>query len=104
MMAVWFMASAIAHYIGGMIAGLAGTETVGGEVTDPAAALQASMTTFNAIGWWGVGIGVAFIIASFFIAKWSNGVNDPSNHPGPSLTDRGGEDGNVARPSASTIG
>ena len=104
MMAVWFMASAIAHYVGGMIAGMAGTETVGGEVTDPAAALATSMDIFNRLGWWGVGIGVGFIVASFFIAKWSNGVNDPNNHPGPSVTEGGHEDGNVARPGASTTG
>ncbi|HYD28175.1 oligopeptide:H+ symporter [Brevundimonas sp.] len=104
MMAVWFMASSIAHFLGGIIAATAGTNTVGGEVTDPQAALQSSLSTFNSIGWVGVGIGVAFILASFFIAKWSNGVNDPDNHPGPTLTDRGGEDGNVARPGTSTLG
>jgi POT family proton-dependent oligopeptide transporter len=104
MMAVWFMASAIAHYVGGMIAGLAGAETVGGQVTDPGAALQTSMDVFNRLGWWGVGIGLGFIVASFFIAKWSNGVNDPNNHPGPSVTDGGREDGNVARPADSTAG
>src|SRR5690606_19681859 len=43
MMAVWFMASAIAHFLGGIIAGMAGTETVGGEVTDPGAALATSL-------------------------------------------------------------
>ncbi|MDP3321341.1 MAG: hypothetical protein Q8S58_19635, partial [Bosea sp. (in: a-proteobacteria)] len=32
MMAVWFLASSIAQYVGGWIAGLAGTETVGGQV------------------------------------------------------------------------
>jgi POT family proton-dependent oligopeptide transporter len=104
MMAVWFMASAIAHFAGGIIAGAAGTETVGGQVLDPAAALNSSLASFNALGWWGVGIGVAFIAASFFIAKWSNGVNDPDNHPGPALTDRGQEDGNVANPGSSTVG
>ena len=104
MMAVWFMASSIAHFIAGEIAKRAGTETVGGQVTDPRAALDASMNTFNLIGWWGVGIGVAFLVASLFIAKWSNGVNDPNNHPGPSVTDRGHEDGNVAQPHQSTNG
>ena len=98
------MASAIAHYLGGIIAGLAGTETVGGQVTNPEAALNSSLESFNTIGWVGVGIGVAFILASFFIAKWSNGVNEPGNHPGPTLTDGGKEDGNVAQPGQSTVG
>ena len=104
MMAVWFMASAIAHFLGGEIAKLAGTATVGGEVADPEAALQTSLQTFNLIGLWGVGIGIAFIVLSFFISKWSNGVNEPGNHPGPTVTDAGREDGNVAKPSATTTG
>ena len=104
MMAVWFMASAIAHFLGGEIAKLAGTDTVGGEVANPEAALQTSLQTFNLIGLWGVGIGVAFIVLSFFISKWSNGVNEPGNHPGPTVTDAGREDGNVARPGATTTG
>ncbi|MFC5344050.1 peptide MFS transporter [Brevundimonas staleyi] len=104
MMAVWFMASAIAHFLGGEIAKLAGTDTVGGHVADPEAALQTSLQTFNLIGLWGVGIGIGFIIISFFISKWSNGVNEPGNHPGPDLTDGGREDGNVARPNATTTG
>ncbi|RZJ37409.1 MAG: MFS transporter, partial [Brevundimonas sp.] len=104
MMAVWFMASSIAHFVGGIIAGMAGTETVGGQVTNPEAALQTSLDSFNTIGLWGVGIGVFFILISFFISKWSNGVNEPGNHSGPSLTDAGREDGNVANPSATTTG
>jgi POT family proton-dependent oligopeptide transporter len=104
MMAVWFMASSIAHFLGGEIAKLAGTDTVGGEVANPEAALQTSLQTFNLIGLWGVGIGIGFIVISFFIAKWSNGVNEPGNHPGPDLTDAGREDGNVARPNATTTG
>jgi proton-dependent oligopeptide transporter, POT family len=103
MMAVWFMASSIAHFVGGIIAAAAGTETVGGQVTNPEAALQTSLDTFNMIGLWGVGIGIGFILISFFIKKWSHGVNDPDNHPGPTLTDRGQEDGNVARPQTTTL-
>jgi POT family proton-dependent oligopeptide transporter len=80
MMAVWFLASSIAHFVGGIIAGLAGTETVGGEVTNPEAALSSSLASFNVIGLWGVGIGIGFIVLSFFISKWSNGVNNADNH------------------------
>lgn len=104
MMAVWFMASAIAHFIGGEIAKLAGTETVGGQVTNPEAALQSSLDTFHMIGLWGVGIGVGFILISFLIGKWTHEGKDGDNHPGPVLTDRGEEDGNIARPGQSVVG
>ncbi|MBJ7446722.1 MAG: MFS transporter [Brevundimonas sp.] len=98
MMAVWFLASSIAQYVGGWIAGLAGTETVGGQVLDPGAALRTSLEVFEMLGLWGMGIGVAFIVISFFIKGWSHGANDAGNHPGPELTDRGQEDQNVAKP------
>jgi POT family proton-dependent oligopeptide transporter len=77
MMAVWFLSSSIAHFIGGQIAAAAGTETVGGQVLDPSAALNSSINSFNMLGWWGVGLGVAFIAGSFFIKHWAHGVNDP---------------------------
>ncbi|QTN19501.1 MFS transporter [Brevundimonas sp. AJA228-03] len=104
MMAVWFLASSIAQFVGGKIAGIAGTETVGGEVLDPGAALATSLSVFETLGWGGMIAGGLFILASFFIKGWSNGANDASNHPGPTLTDRGQEDGNVAAPATSTPG
>jgi POT family proton-dependent oligopeptide transporter len=72
MMAVWFLASSIAQYVGGWIAGLAGTETVGGQVLDPEAALRTSLEVFEMLGLWGMGIGVGFIVISFFIKGWSH--------------------------------
>ncbi|CAN5293249.1 peptide MFS transporter [soil metagenome] len=104
MMAVWFLASSIAQYVGGIIAGFASTETVGGEVLDPGAALATSLHVFGLLGLWGMGLGVLFIVISVFIKGWSNGVNDVDNHPGPTLTDRGQEDGNIADPVNSTPG
>jgi proton-dependent oligopeptide transporter, POT family len=83
MMAVWFLSSSIAQYVGGIIAGAMGTETVGGQVLDPAAALATSLDGFNKLGWAGVGCGVVFIALSFFIKQWAHGVNDPENHPQP---------------------
>ena len=72
MMAVWFLASSIAQYVGGWIAGLAGTETVGGQVLDPGAALRTSLEVFEMLGLWGMCIGVGFIVLSFFIKGWSH--------------------------------
>jgi len=104
MMAVWFLASSIAQFVGGWIAGLAGTETVGGQVLDPGLALRTSLDIFEKLGWGGIAIGVFFILISFLIKGWSHGANDAGNHPGPTATDRGQEDGNVARPGTSTAG
>lgn len=104
MMAVWFLASSIAQFVGGFIAGFAGTETVGGEVLDPGLALRTSLGVFEKLGWAGIAAGVVFILLSFVIKGWSNGANDASNHPGPTLTDGGKEDGNIAAPRTSTPG
>jgi proton-dependent oligopeptide transporter, POT family len=85
MMAVWFLSSSIAQYVGGKIAGLAGTETVGGQVLDAGAALQSSLKVFHMLGLWGVGFGVAFIVLSFFIKGWAHGADDhaPALQPEP---------------------
>ncbi|HEX6858737.1 MAG TPA: oligopeptide:H+ symporter [Caulobacteraceae bacterium] len=76
LMAVWFLSSSWAQYIGGWIAALAGTETVGGQVLDPAAALASSIEVFKIIGWVGVASGVLFFILSPFIKHWAHGVNE----------------------------
>jgi len=76
LMAVWFLSSSWAQYIGGWIAGVAGTETVGGQVLDPGAALASSIEVFNVIGWVGVAFGVAFLILSPFLRSWAHGVNE----------------------------
>lgn len=83
MMAVWFLASSIAQLVGGWIAGLAGAETVGGQVLDPEAALASSLEVFKMLGWAGLGVGVAFIALSFFIKHWSHGANTPAGHGQP---------------------
>ena len=65
MMALWFLSSSWAQYIGAFIAEQAGTETLGGQVTDPRAALETSLGVFNAIGWVGVACGLLFFLLSF---------------------------------------
>ena len=71
MMAVWFLSSSWAQYIGAFVAELAGTETIGGKAVDPRAALETSLSVFNMIGWIGVGCGLFFFVLSFFWRRWT---------------------------------
>ncbi len=80
MMAVWFLAISIAQFVGGKIASMMGTATLGGQVLDPHAALATSIYWFERIGWAGVAFGVGFIVLSPFLKHWAHGVNDPENH------------------------
>ncbi|MDO8324820.1 MAG: oligopeptide:H+ symporter [Phenylobacterium sp.] len=73
MMAVWFLSSSIAQFVGGKIAGLMGTESIGGQVLDPQAALAASLNGFTTLGWAGVGCGVFFVLISFLVRGWAHG-------------------------------
>jgi POT family proton-dependent oligopeptide transporter len=81
MMAVWFLASSIAQFIGGKIAAMTGTETVGGQVLDPAAALHTSLYWFVRIGWAGIGAGALFVVLSPFLKHWAHGINEPAPEP-----------------------
>ena len=79
-MAVWFMAVSIATKIGGFIAGLMATETVGGQVLDPGAALAKSLAVFNWIGGIAMVIGLVFLALSPILKRWSHGSDE--THPG----------------------
>jgi POT family proton-dependent oligopeptide transporter len=89
MMAVWFLSSSIAQYVGGIIASMAGTETVGGQVLDSEAALNTSMRVFEQLGWAGIAAGVVFLALSPFIKHWAHGAGSAQAHVG--VTDRGQE-------------
>lgn len=81
MMAIWFLSSSWAQYIGAFIAQMAGTETVGGRVLDPALALNTSLSVFNMIGWVGVGSGIAFFVLSPFLRRWAHDAEVPAATP-----------------------
>jgi POT family proton-dependent oligopeptide transporter len=81
MMAVWFLASSIAQFVGGRIAGAMGTETVGGQVLDSSLAFATSMDGFNKLGWAGVICGAVFVGLSFLIKGWAHGADQPPVEP-----------------------
>jgi POT family proton-dependent oligopeptide transporter len=82
-MAVWFLGTSAAEFIGALIAALAGTATAGGQVLDPALALRTSVGVFRTIGWVAVGFGALFLILAPFIKGWAHVVMDPGHPPQP---------------------
>src|SRR3990167_1666238 len=81
MMAVWFLSSSIAQYVGGIIAGSLGTETVGGQGAGPAGALAPSLAGFSKLGWAGIGVGVFFVLISFLVKNWGHVGVTGTLHP-----------------------
>jgi POT family proton-dependent oligopeptide transporter len=75
MMGVWFLSSAMAQYVGGIVAQFASTETVGGEVLNNEVSLNTYLGVFQTIGIWGVGFGVALLVLWPFLKKGMHGVN-----------------------------
>jgi POT family proton-dependent oligopeptide transporter len=75
MMGVFFLASAMAQYVGGVVAQVASVETVGGEVTNPALSLSTYVGVFTGIGWAAVGIGLFLLALSPLLKRWMHGVN-----------------------------
>jgi POT family proton-dependent oligopeptide transporter len=69
MMGVWFLASALAHTLAGLVAQATSSNTVGGVVTDPGAQLATYADVFSTIGWIGVGIGVLLMIISPWLKR-----------------------------------
>ena len=69
MMGVWFLSSALAHSLAGLIAQATSTDTVAGVVKDPAAQLDSYQNVFSTIGWVGVGIGVILVLLSPILTK-----------------------------------
>lgn len=75
MMGVWFLASALAHTLAGVIAKRTSSETVGGVVIDARAQLDTYVEVFQQIGLVGVGIGVALLVLSPLLKRGMAGVN-----------------------------
>jgi proton-dependent oligopeptide transporter, POT family len=72
-MAVWFLGSSAAHYLAGVVARFTASETVAGQVLDPAKALATYVSTFQAIGLGGIVLGAALLAASPWLKKLAHG-------------------------------
>jgi POT family proton-dependent oligopeptide transporter len=75
MMGVWFLSSAMAQYVGGIVAQFASVETVGGAVTNPALALATYNGVFQSIGIASIICGGVLLLLSPLLKRWMHGVN-----------------------------
>lgn len=76
MMAVWFLSLSWAEFIGGHIATLTGSNTVGGQVLDPHQSLLTAENVFLIIGAVGVAVGLGFLVISRWAKHWSHGADE----------------------------
>ena len=74
MMGTWFLSSAMAQYVGGIVAQFASVETVGGEVTNPALSLLSYLSVFQTIGLASIATGLLLLLLSPWLKKWMHGV------------------------------
>ena len=62
MMGCWFLASAAGNYVSGTIAAITGSDTVGGEIVDPAAALQTYIDVYQTAGLYSIAAGLLALL------------------------------------------
>jgi POT family proton-dependent oligopeptide transporter len=75
MMGVWFLASAMAQYVGGVVAQFASTETVAGQVLNAKVALDTYLHIFEIIGYGGIVSAGVLLLLTPFLRKAMHGVN-----------------------------
>lgn len=74
MMGVWFLSIAMAQYAAGIVAKLASSESVGGEVLNPKLSLDTYTHVFQTIGLYSIGAGALLFLLSPLLKRLSHGV------------------------------
>ena len=74
MMGCWFLASAAGNYVSGSIAAMTGSDTVGGEVSDPTAALASYVEVYTTAGWYSVLAGIMAIFLAPLLKHFMHGI------------------------------
>jgi POT family proton-dependent oligopeptide transporter len=69
-MGAWFLYSGLSNYLAGVIARTTGAETIGGQITDVAAAKATYVTVYSNVAYVAMGIGVVMLIISPIIKSW----------------------------------
>ena len=69
-MGAWFLYSGLSNYLAGIIARGTGAETIGGQITDVAAAKANYAAVYSNVGYVAMGIGVFMLLISPIIKSW----------------------------------
>lgn len=69
-MGSWFLYSGLSNYLAGVIARTTGAETLGGQLTDAAAAKAGYIDVYTNVAYVAMGIAVAMLLISPLIKKW----------------------------------
>ncbi|NNL90087.1 MAG: MFS transporter, partial [Marinicaulis sp.] len=69
-MGSWFLYSGLSNYLAGIIARGTGAETIGGQLTDVAAAKATYVSVYTNVGYVAMAIGVGMLIISPLIKSW----------------------------------
>ena len=71
-MGAWFLYSGLSNFLAGVIARTTGAETLGGQVTDIAAAKAGYIAVYTNVAYVAMGIAVFMLLISPIIKKWMN--------------------------------
>ena len=88
-MGAWFLYSGLSNFLAGVIASTTGAETIGGQLTDVAAAKATYTDVYTQVGLIGMAIAVGMLLISPLI-KWLMAGADGTLEPHPEDTEAGG--------------
>ena len=74
-MGAWFLYSGLSNLLAGLIASTTGAETIGGQMTDVAAAKAGYIEVYTQVGYIALGISVLMLIIAPMITKMMRGAD-----------------------------
>ena len=72
-MGAWFLYSGLSNFLAGVIAQYTGAETIGGKLTDVAAAKAGYIEVYTSVGYVAIGIAIAMLLVSPVIKRLMHG-------------------------------
>ena len=90
-MGAWFLYSGLSNFLAGVIASTTGAETIGGQLTDVAAAKAGYAEVYSNVGLVAMGVAVLMLLISPIIKWLMAGADGTAIKPHPTETEAGGQ-------------